>query len=230
MPLASASLADLFTVPASDWAAIQRRVSVVLLATTVVADIQQALPHFPDLLVACQAWQATTLPAIREQSQQLHAYAADAQRQFGPLADAIDALDPNAPLPPAVRAQAETALAALQQATTRISASFNALREPISNFHLVNGQVDTELLRYQDLVAFFGDAITQATRTLDNATGRVQGDWNAISDDLRPLTSDQVDLTLAILASLGLRQDLAIWASIEQQTSEFERTIVPLSQ
>lgn len=227
MLIANPAVADLFTVPASDWAAIQRRVSHVLLAVALVDEIKPMLPHFPNLLAACQQWQRSTFAAIQQQSRQLQQYAADAQRQFQPLAAAIAALDPAAALPAPVHEQAAHALEALWQATADLRARFEALKEPISDFHIVNGQVDSELLHYRDQFAFLGDSIAQSTQAVGAATGRVQGSWDAIADDLRPITAGQVDLTLALLASLGLEEALLTWASIEQEARAFQRAMLP---
>ncbi|GAB2962181.1 hypothetical protein GCM10027048_33240 [Hymenobacter coalescens] len=226
MNIASASVAELYTVPASVWAAIHQRVSLTLMAQPMAAEIQQMLLHFPDLVTVCQQWQSTTFPGIVAQSRQLAAYAAQAQQDFTPLAATVAALDPNAPLPEAVRAQAQAALSRLSQSTAALQQAFDGLKAQISQFRLVNGQVDTEAERYAGQLGFLGAPVAHAVQAVEAATGSVLGDWSAIADDLHELTISPADLTLAVLLSLQLQMALLTWQSIGQEVAGFQQNLM----
>ncbi|OON68226.1 hypothetical protein [Hymenobacter sp. CRA2] len=226
MDIARASVADLFTVPPADWAAIQQRVSLTQLAQPLAGEIQVMLPHFPDLMTVCQQWQTSTFPGIIDLSRQLAAYAERARQRFTPLAQEVALLDPNADLPAELRTRAQAAFTELGQGTQVLSQACDALREPISNFHLVNGVVDTEISRYQDRLGFLGQPIGQATRAVDTACGRVLGDWSAIADDLHPLLEGQLPLTVAVLLDLNLQQALLTWRAIGEEVGAFQHHLI----
>ncbi|GAB3829216.1 hypothetical protein [Hymenobacter jeollabukensis] len=226
LKIASASVADLYTVPASAWAAIHQRVKMAQIAQPMASEIQTMLPHFPDLVTACQQWQSSTFPAIVAQSRLLAAYAAQALQDFTPLAATVAALDPGAPLDPAVHSQAQAALLGLSQRTSVLSKAFDDLKPQINNFYIVNGQVDTEAARYAGQLGFLGESITKVTQAVDDATGQVLGEWGAIADDLDTLTAQQVDLTVDVLLSLELQTALLVWQGIGEEVAGFQRNLV----
>lgn len=223
MNIADTSVATIYTVPAADWQAIKQRVSWVLAAENqwYTGIINANVPQFPNLVAACQQWQAGTFPSLARQGQQLADYADHAGQTFHPLAVTVAALDPNATLPPALASQLQAALADLNQRTATIRQSCQALVPELNTFYLVNGLVDQEILSLESQYNLSIPAVAQELQTMSNATGQLLGDWSAIANNLQQVATGQVELTLAILSSMDLQAALSAWQTIESQAKGF---------
>jgi hypothetical protein len=222
MQLTNKSVAQLFTVPESDWTAINKRVGVTEYAKGIAAEISQMLPKFPQLVTACDLWMSTTFPGLISHATALANYADQSTQQFTALQNALAALGTATnPLPPAVQSQAQAALSNLQRTSKTLGAQFNALSQQVSDFASINGQIDMEITHYQSQLGPWWAPIGATISKVDNATGLVKGVWAAITSDLQNALSGQLDMTDSFLMGLGISVALSDWASIKTEATSF---------
>jgi hypothetical protein len=221
--LASNALNSLFNISADDWAEISKRVGLVEVTRNLESEVAQYLPSFPSLVTASDTWTATTFPGLVTQAQALAAYSHTAQVTFGDLKSALDDanLDPAAPLPAVLAAKAQGALLAVTASTKQLAFEFTVLSGQLTNFTRVNQTADSDINAF---VQRFGDAwgsLLGETRALETAVEQVLGAWSALSTDLGAAVPAGVDLTMGLLAGLGIDEALLIWQSLERNASAF---------
>lgn len=221
MQLTSDALADVFTVPQSDWTAISKRVSLVILAEAIAGEIAQALPEFPKLLGVCRSWKATTFPGLVEQSRALADYAGEALIRFTALQGDVAGLDPNREPPAAVRATALVALSKLAQHSAALQNAFEPLSDALAVFTTENEVVDAQVGTYAARLGPDWQSITAPSAALDQAIGRVKGTWLAIASDLNRVVQGQIDITTAFLLGLELQVALNTWSGLRREASAF---------
>jgi hypothetical protein len=222
MLLTDKSVAQLFTVPESDWTAINKRVGVTEYAKGIASEISQMLPKYPELVTACDLWMSTTFPGLISHAAALANYADQSTRQFTDLQNALAALGNNTnPLPPAVQSQAQSALNDLQQTSKTLGTQFTTLSQQVSDFASINSQVDEEITHYQTQLGQWWAPIGAKISTVDNATGHVKGVWSAISSDLQNALSGQLDITNSFLMGLDISVALSDWATIKTEATAF---------
>lgn len=222
MQLTNESVAQLFTVPESDWTAINKRVGVTEYAKGIASEISQMLPKYPQLVSACDLWMSTTFPGLISHSTALVNYADQSTQQFTDLQNALNALGPNTnPLPSAIQSQAQTALNNLQQTSNTLGAQFDTLSQQVSDFATVNGEIDTEITHYQSQLGPWWAPIGATISKVDGATGHVKGVWLAINSDLQNALSGQIDVTDSFLLGLDINVALSAWASIKTEATAF---------
>lgn len=222
MQLTNNSVTQLFTVPESDWTAINKRVGVTEYAKGIASEISQMLPKYPELVTACDLWMSTTFPGLISHATALANYADQSTQQFTDLQNALAALGTKtSPLPSAVQSQAQSALNNLQQTSKSLGAEFNTLSQQVSDFASINSQVDEEITHYKSQLGPWWATIGEKISTVDNATGHVKGVWLAINSDLQSALSGQLDITDSFLMGLDIGVALSAWASIKTEATAF---------
>lgn len=222
MQLTNTSVAQLFTVPESDWTAMNKRVGVVEFSKGIADQISQVLPKFPQLVTACDLWMSTTFPGLVSHAQGLAAYADHFTQQFTDLQNALAALGPDTnPLPEGVRLQAQAVLQDLQQTSKTLGAEFDALSRQVTDFASANSEVDAELARLQSQMGPGWAPLGAIISKVDQATGLVRGVWSAITSDLDNALSGPLDITDAFLMGLDTSVALSTWATIKEEAAAF---------
>jgi hypothetical protein len=220
--LADPSVNSIFTIPASAWAAIANRVSLVQRATPAVSLIQNFIPPFPALVAGCQQWVASTFPGIIVMSRQLASYAAISIGEFSDLQESIDALDNGAgPGESEVLAQARTAIARLSMATSTLQTAFVPVTAGVIAFAQQNAAVDAVVARNIQRLGTDWTALTSESAALQQAAGAVRGGWSAIGDDLQSVAGTQFNFTIPFILSLDIGSALLAWTNIEERASAF---------
>ena len=80
--LASSSVGNIFTIPASDWTMINKRVGEVLAAQIIQKSIAEYLPDYPALLSSSILWQQSTFSGLIAEAGDLANYAGTAITNF----------------------------------------------------------------------------------------------------------------------------------------------------
>jgi hypothetical protein len=219
--LTSDALGALFAVPESDWTAISKRVGLAIFAKSIAGYIAQRLPTFPDLLAACEQWQAVTFPALVAQSTGLAGFSNDSIQAFQRLQTTLVGLDPGKDLPAATRAQAQDALDQLAQQTRALNGAFGLLAADIAAFTAANDVVDSTIDAYVAQLGPTWEAISASTGAVDGATGIVLGASGAIASDLDNIASGAITITTTFLLGLDIEVALAQWNSLAAEASAF---------
>jgi hypothetical protein len=220
--LADPSVNSIFTIPASAWAAIANRVSLVQKAAPAASIIQQFIPPFPALVTGCQQWVSSTFPGIIVMSRQLASYAATAIDEFSELQESIDALGNGGGAgEAAVLAQARTAIAGLSTATSTLQTAFVPVTAGVIAFAQQNAAVDAVVARNIQRLGTDWTALTNESAALQQAAGAVRGGWSAIGDDLQSVAGRQFNFTIPFILSLDIGSALLAWTNIEERASAF---------
>lgn len=220
MQLTDSSIAQLYTIPAASWTAINQRVGMVLLVQNIESVIAGQIPGFPDLEKACQAWSNGTFQALIDQSVALHTYASTAIQNFTDLQNAVNALS-GSTVPPEVQQQTSAALLQLANSTNPLTQAFATLSNQVSDFMKANQAVDSQLRHEQEVLGFLWQPITDITTAVDNATGLVNGAFLAINHDLKAAVSNPIDVTMPFLESLSIEVAIQAWQRIQSETAAF---------
>jgi hypothetical protein len=217
--LTDQTLTQLYTIPVEDWIVIQRRVGIVAFAAFLGETAAETrLPGFPRLAMVCKQWQEGTFQALVDHCGVLNAYAGNALHNFEALQTAIAALPAGPTVPTDVQQQTQTALRQLSEATTPLVAEDERLAGAVHDFMLAHQQTNRELKNK------FGDSwpdLTNITKAVDNATGLVNGAFQAIDEDLKNAISDKIDVNMAFLESLDISAAIVDWQRIQTETAAF---------
>lgn len=220
MQLTDSSIAHLYTIPVASWTSINRRVGMVLLVQSIEKTIADQLPDFLALESACKDWSTGTFQALTDQSVALNTYAGEAIQNFSDLHNAVNALSGNT-VPIAVQQQTTRTLNQLAAATKPLVANSSAIAQKVSAFMLVNKQIDAELLQYQSVLGTQWETLASITQAVDDATGLVNGAFQAINNDLVKATQNQVDVTMPFLEGLSIETAILAWKRIQSETAAF---------
>ena len=143
-------------------------------------------------------------------------------KSYQQLNDEISKLGGDAQsLPESLKALAVITIKSLHQATQSIAGSFNTLSGEVDQFKTANTNVDNEIKTYQDRLGPFWQSISQSMLAVENATGKVKGEWQSISDDLGNVVSGQIEITLPFLMGLEIQEAIKTWTMIQTETAAF---------
>ena len=104
-PLAQPTTAEIFTIPAADWTAINKRVGTVSILERYEPFVSKTLPGFPALVASSALWASTTYDGLVNQSRVLADYAGRAISTFGDLSAAVKQVPGGRPLHPRSRSE-----------------------------------------------------------------------------------------------------------------------------
>jgi hypothetical protein len=217
--LANDNVARLFTVPASEWTAISKRVGLARLMENISAEATKTLPSYPRLLVASKEWAAATFPGIVDHSSSVAEYASIAIATFSALRNRINALPAGTTrVPDDLAASVRSALLLLRDATAVQSERSAELGKAIDSFRIVNDAVDTDIMR---LSISSWSSVSAQTRAVATAISHVEGTWVALTVDLHALIANAVDVTMPFLVGLQLDVAIASWQRIQIESTAF---------
>ena len=224
--LASNSVVNIFTIPASSWTVINQRVGVVLQAAPYQTFFNQLVPSYPNLLTSSQLWQSFTFNSLISQSQGLVTYAATAISNFSQLNIDVKAAiqSGSGTISELLKKETVDTLQKLSGDTTTLAASTNLVTQQVLAFLNNNKVVDNEVEQHKDIFDEFGinwNTVTSYLITLENDTALVTGEWSAITDDLKNTLSDSVDLTIPFLESLNIDAAIVTWQNVQNEASAF---------
>jgi hypothetical protein len=220
MQLTDDSIAQLYTIPASDWTAINKRVGVVLMTAAIASEVESELPGYGTLLTDCQTWSNSTFQSLIDQSNALHTYATTAIANFSALQQSVNALTGDT-VPQDVQQQTSAAIVQLANDTAPLTQAFATLSSQVSDFMKANQTVDSQLNQIQGSLGFVWQPITDITTAVDHATGLVNGAFQAIDNDLQSAVSNQIDVTMPFLESLSIENAIQMWQRIQNETAAF---------
>lgn len=225
LSLVSDSIGQLYRVPAQDWAQVKSRVHFVVQVpqgTWIAGLVTRLLPGFPALLASCTTWQQHTLPALHTQAQAVADYAATAIGNFTTLNEAVKASGGGSgPVPDALRQQTLTLLQKLASDTVLMNGSFGEVSGQLLTFWNDNITVDAQIAAHQEQLGQLWPSIAASLAALEQASGRVTGEWQALANDLTFTLASPIDVTMPFLESLNLDAALVSWRNVQAEATAF---------
>lgn len=221
LTLVDPSVGALFTIPASAWSAINGEVRTIL--------IQMAMePGSPlegtPLGNACSSWGMQILPGLHQLSGSLSQFSGTAVQLLTELETIVAGLAPNEPLTPEMKAKALGVFQPLASGSQALRQPSDELMTQISAFVNVIKADDADVR--EDMIARGQDPGTMfaSMAAVEQACGQVLGGWQAISDDLDSIASQQVSLTIAILLSLDIQSAVLAWTNLGAEARAYGST------
>ncbi|MBD2752515.1 hypothetical protein [Spirosoma validum] len=229
--LASSSVSQLYTIPASDWTLINKRVGVILEAQPAQAFITQYLNAYPALLRSSLLWQQTTFNSLVDLSHQLANYADKAIVNFCSLNEQVKAVSKgDGVVTDELKQLTKSLLQQLAADTTPMASSYKLVSTQVLNFLNDNVAVDSQIAAHKDQLGNLWAPIGEQITLLENAAGLVVGEWQAITADLTNTLASPIDVTMAFLASLNIEAALVCWRSIQAEASAFPSMVAGQQQ
>ena len=219
--LVNESIGSLFTVPEGDWTQINKRVGLALLAKDISQQIARYLPDFPALVNVCESWKARTFPGLVQESATLPAYCVRAREDFSKLQQRLSGLDPNSPLPPNVKQEAESVIGKLAESSAPRERAFKDLSTDLAAFTSVNQLIDAKIKSYTDRLGPEWKSIDPAAGAVSRASGLVLGAWLAITSDLSAVVSGRITVDSALLFGLEISSALLAWENVQREAEQF---------
>jgi len=229
--LANSNVVSIFTIPATDWTVINKRVGLVLEIAPIKQTIISYIPSYPALLQSSTIWKQTTFAALITQSAQLAGYAATAITNFSSLNDAVKKItDPAGKVPAAIQQQTAALLQRLSADTAPLVTAFNTLSGQVLQFLNDNEVVDGQIAAHKNQLGVFWAPVGAVATALENAASLVTGTWNAIRDDLSNTAVLPVAVTMPFIESLNLDAAIVCWKSIQAAATAFAATVANQQQ
>jgi hypothetical protein len=228
LSLVSDSIGQLYCVPAHDWTQVQERVDLVVqVQNSPLADlVRRLLPGFPALLSSCTNWKQSTLPALRTQAQAVADYAATAISNFTALNQAVKTIsDETGSVPDALKQQTLTLLQQLASDTVQLNSNFGAVSSQLLTFWSDNVAVDAQIAAYQEQLGQLWPPIQASLAALEQATGLVTGEWQALANDLTTTLASPIDVTMPFLEGLNLDAALMSWRNVQMEANAFPTVV-----
>lgn len=154
------------------------------------------------------------IPGLHTQANALADFSTTAIADLDQLNHVVSTLNPNDPLPADVKASALNILQQLASRTQALQGATGSLLSQLQSFAAVIKEDDAEMRQDQPFGGGSWDAFFASIDTVENAIGQVLGGWQAISEDLDDIASQKIDLSLDILASLGIDSAILAWTNI----------------
>ena len=131
--LASSSVGNIFTIPASDWTMINKRVGEVLAAQIIQKSIAEYLPDYPALLSSSILWQQSTFSGLIAEAGDLANYAGTAITNFTRLNAKVNQVV-GSTVPESLKDETMTLLKNLASDTTPLTRASNTLSDQVLTF------------------------------------------------------------------------------------------------
>ncbi|MGI8666828.1 MAG: hypothetical protein ACR2N4_12470 [Jatrophihabitans sp.] len=216
--LASDAVGTLFTVPESDWTAIDQRVGYAIKLANIADQVTQYLPGFSALVAACRTWRDGTFPGIGSAATNLRGYSRQAVAEFAELRAK---LGPGNDLSPQVQQLVIDTLRELAEQTVPLNNQFHSLAGEIADFTDLNRAVDAQVDAFVNKLGPQWHSILPSTRKVEDATGLVRGTWEALSADLNALVSEPIEVTEPFVLSLQIDVALLAWTNLQAEADAF---------
>lgn len=211
LTLVDPSIAAIFTIPASSWAAINAEIKPIF--NSMMMDPDSELRHTP-LGNACSDWAWLIIPGLHTQANALADFSGTAIADLDQLNHVVSTFRPNDPLPADVKAWALNILQQLASRTQALRSATGDLLTQLASFAAVIKQDDAEMRQDQPFGGGRWDTFFASIDTVENAIGQVLGGWQAISADLDDIASQHIDLSIEILVSLQIDSAILAWTNI----------------
>ncbi len=220
LQLANDSVASIFTISTDNWTAINKRVGSVLGVEKIASVVNSDLPGYSKLLISSKLWKASTFNELITESNTVAKYAQNAIANFGDINQKVKKVS-NQQIPENLQKQVIDALRDLQSDTLPIVNQSNKLSGEIHEFMLNNQTVDAEMEQNKEKLGSFWAPLGNIIHSVETATGKVNGAWKAILDDLNSTLGADIQVTMPFIASLELDAAIISWQSILSESSAF---------
>lgn len=223
LSLASSSVSDMFTIPTSDWTAMNKRVGEVMASANIREYISSILEGYPNLLSSSVQWKSETFSGLIHQSKQLSDYADKAITSFTLLNDNVKSAIKagNSKMPNDLQQQTISTLETLKNNTIPLKNISDTLSAEVLNFLTCNIVVDNQMLKYKDVLGNFWDPIGNNINTLEKSAGHVTSVWSSITDDLNFALSSTVTVDFAFITSLNIDMAIMNWQNVKTESAAF---------
>jgi hypothetical protein len=213
---------SLYTIPQSDWVAINGRVAVVIEAAGIADQVSQYVPNYDRLLAACQQWKSQTLPGLVTQSVEANLFASQAASILTKLETELQPLKPSDPLPDSIRFIFRVEFAALQQNAGKLSATSSQLSPQIGSFVAENRAADAALERVISSLGPGWEGVEGPIVSLEQAMSDVANGWTVVQSAFGIAASSQADLTTAALLDLDVQTAINSWNAVASTAAAFD--------
>lgn len=221
--LASESVGEIFTISASEWTEINKRVGQVLATAPIKDYMSTVLSEYPALLNSCLQWQKSTFSGLIANSQVLSNYCAVAISDFSSLNTQVKQVIQSGSqnLPDSLKQQTIDLLQKFNKDTTPIAAQSYLVSAEILTFLNCNVKVDIQMAKFKDSLGTFWDPIEDSISKLEVAIGHVTGVWSAITNDLNNTLSLPITVTIPFIESLNIDVSIVNWQNVQAETVGF---------
>lgn len=218
--LANHSTAQLFSIPAEDWTAINQRVGEVLYVKNIQAYITQYLPGYAALLNSSQVWKDNTFNGLVSEATNIANYAATAITNFNRLNEQVKQINGNT-VPDDLKNETIRLLNDLASSTTPIAAASTNLSNQVHTFLTDNQVIDGQMAKNKDRLGIFWEPLGAIINALEDAAGQVTGTWQAIATDLNNAITSPIEVTMPFIQSLSINAALVSWQKLQEEASAF---------
>jgi hypothetical protein len=215
-------IGSIYTVPQSDWGAINNRVALAIEVEEVADEVTKYIPNYASLLAACQQWKSQTVPGLISQSVQTSLFATQAAGILTKLATELQPLKANDPLPDSIGFIFRVEFAALQQNAGKLSAASDQITPQINNFVTQNRATDVSLEKIIGALGPGWEGIDGPITSLENAMSDVTNGWSAVQAAFGVAASQQPDLTTAALLALNVQVTINSWNALATTAAAFD--------
>ncbi len=220
LQLANSSVTELFSIPESDWKAVNKRVGAVMALALIEDEIKPYLPAYGSLKESCSRWQMSTFPGLIKQSVELATYASKATGSFTELKTEVDKLK-GSEVPPLLKGLILLRLKQLNDDTANIVATFDVMAYFLRIFLNDNKMIDIQMEANKDKLDIFWAPLGKQIGLLENGIGKVTGVWSAIADDIRNALDERIIVGLPFILSLNLEVAVRNWKTIQSIAEVF---------
>lgn len=218
--LANKAVTDLYTISVKDWEAINKRVDSVFKLKNIKDAVSRTIPGYPDLLISSELWEASTFNNLVIQSGEVTKYAETAIFNFNELNDEVKKIKGDE-VPQDIQNQTRTILNSLSISTSNITVEvFNSSTE-VSLFMKDNQVVDIEMAKNSGVLGIFWEPLGKIISDVEYATGKVNGAWKAIEDDLHSAISKDIDVDMPFIMSLDIDASIILWKQVAKEAHAF---------
>ena len=216
------SIGTLFAIPEADWVSINDRVGLVIDAQNLASEIEQIIPNYAALLTACELWRPTTFPGLIAQAAYTSAFAAQAAETLGDLAGALKSLQPEDPLPVAVKFIFTVHFAALRDTAAEHSTTLDEIATQTSTFVAENRATDAVLQNIIDRLGPGWQDVAGPIGSLESAMSDVQTGWSSIQADFAAAANPPPDLTTAAVLAADVGGAITSWNTVGEEAVRFD--------
>jgi hypothetical protein len=220
---------NLYTIPQSDWIAINGRVAVVIEAQGIANLVSQYVPNYSRLLAACQQWKSQTLPGLVSQSVETSLFSNQAASILKKLETELQPLKPSDPLPDSIKFIFSVEFAALQQNAGNLSTASSKLSPQIATFVAENHAADAALEHVISSLGPGWEGVEGPIALLEQAMSDVANGWSAVQDAFGTAASSQADLTTAALLALDVGTAIKSWYAVAATAVAFDSHVTSQS-
>lgn len=216
------SAGSVFQIPAGLWAAINKRVHLVI--TAIRGGAYQhyfRLPNFNNLDQVSVRWKTTTYPALVALSRQIAQYATQTVVTAYPALQAALAELRQTPGSQGARDTVNRLLSGLLSQTTAIKNATDALAPEIDAFRRENETADTS---YSKLPESTWVVLSPKPAEVDRGLDMMKGAWDAIASDLADLQNyvrEQTAEGNPLLLDLEIDAAMSEWAAVGREALDF---------